>query len=314
MRHAGLDDSRAGIMTARGNINNLRYEDDTTLMAESTKRNWRASWWGWRGGTKLKINKTEIMASHPIPSWKIEGKKVEAVTDFIFLGFRITENVYCSHEIKRCLLLGRKAKTNLGSLLRNKDIRLPAKVHIVKAMAFPVAMYRCESWTIKKAECWRTDAFIFWCWRRFESPWYSKEIKPVNPKGDEFWIFIGMTDAETEAPVFHQPDTKSWLTEINPDAGENWKQSFLSCQRRRWQRMRWWVGITNSADINLTKLQETEDSWCAAFHGVPKSWTWLHNRTATQQRFTTQTEKYGSRFSRICFYLPWCWFFEHCKG
>ena len=90
--------------------------------------------------------------------------------------------------------------TNLGSLLKNKDTHLPTKVHIVKAVAFPVVTYRCESWTTKKAECWRTDAFMLWCWRRFESPWYSKEIKSVNPKGDKFWIFIGRTDAETEAP------------------------------------------------------------------------------------------------------------------
>ena len=109
--------------------------------------------------------------------------------------------------------------------------------------------------TIRKAECWRTDAFILWCRRRFESPWYSKEIKPVNPKEDQFGIFIGRTDAETEAPVFCPPDTKSWLIEINPDGGKN----FLSCWRRGWQKMRWLVGITDSADMNLSKLQEIED-------------------------------------------------------
>ena len=124
------------------------------------------------------------MASSPITSWQIDG---ETVTDFIFLGSKITVDGECSHEIKRHLLLGRKAMTNLDSILKSRDITLLTKVHIVKAMVFPVVMYGCESWTIKKAECQRLDAFELWCWKRLESPLDSKEIKPVNPKGNIHW-------------------------------------------------------------------------------------------------------------------------------
>ena len=123
-------------------------------------------------GLKLNIQKTKIMASGPITSWQTDGEKVETVTDFLFLGSKITADTYCSHENKRCLLLGRKAMTNLDSTLKSKDIPLPTKVCIVKDMVFPVVMYRCETWTIKKAECQRNAAFILWCWRRLlEIPW-----------------------------------------------------------------------------------------------------------------------------------------------
>ena len=133
----------------------------------------------------------KIMASDPITSWQIDGETVETVTDFIFLGSKITANGECSHEIKRCLLLGRKAMTNLDSILKTRDITLPKKVHLVKAMVFPVVMYGCESWTIKKAECWRVDAFELWCWKRLLlSPLNFKEVKPVNPKGNQSWIFL----------------------------------------------------------------------------------------------------------------------------
>ena len=119
-----------------------------------------------KAGLKLIIQKTKIMASSPITSWPIDGETVETVTDFSFLGSKITADGNCSHEIKRCLLLGRTAMTNLDSILKSKDITLPTKVHLVKAMVFPVVMYGCESWTIKKAECQRIDAFELWCWRR----------------------------------------------------------------------------------------------------------------------------------------------------
>ena len=125
------------------------------------------------------------MASGPITSWQIDGETMDRVTDFIFLGSKITADGDCSHEIKRRLLLGRKAMTNLDSILKSRDITLPAKVHLVKAMVFPVVMYGCESWTIKKAECQRIDAFELWCWKRLESPLDCKEIKSVNPKGNE---------------------------------------------------------------------------------------------------------------------------------
>ena len=139
-----------------------------------------------KAGLKFSIQKTKIMASGPITSWQIHGEKVETVTYFIFLGSKITVNGDCSHEIKRHLLLGRKAMTNLDSILKSRDITLPAKVHIVKAIVFPVVMYECESWTIKRAEHRRIDIFELWCWRKlFESALNCEEIKPVNPKGDQ---------------------------------------------------------------------------------------------------------------------------------
>ena len=153
-------------------------------------------------GLKLNIQKTKIMASGPITSWQIDGETVETVTDFIFLGSKITADGDCSHEIKRRLLLGRKVVTNLDSILKSRDITLPAKVCLVKAMVFPVVMYGCESWTVKTAECRRIDAFELWCWRRlFESPLDCKEIQPVHPKGDQSWVFIGRTDVEAETPI-----------------------------------------------------------------------------------------------------------------
>ena len=137
-------------------------------------------------GLKLNIQKTKIMASGPITSWQIDGETVETVADFIWGGSKITADCDCSHEIKRCLLLGRKAMTNLNSILKSRDISLPTKVHLVKAMVFPAVMYECESWMIKKAECPRIDAFELWCWRgHLRVPLDSKEIKLVNPKGDQ---------------------------------------------------------------------------------------------------------------------------------
>ena len=142
----------------------------------------------------------------------IDGETVETVPDFIFLGSKITADCDFSHEIKRRLLLGRKVMTNLDSIFKTRDITLPTKVCLVKAMVFLVVMYGCESWTLKKAECQRIDAFELWCWRRLlrvplESP--CKEIQPVHPKGDQSWVFIGRTDAEAETPILWPPDVKS---------------------------------------------------------------------------------------------------------
>ena len=160
-------------------------------------------------GLKLNIQKTKIMASGPISSWEIDGETVETVSDFIFLGSKITADGDCSHEIKRCLLLGRKVMTNLDSILKSRDITLPTKVRLVKAMIFPVVMYGCESWTVKKAERWRIDAFELWCWRRLESPLDGKEIQPVHSKGDQPWDFFGRNDAKAETPVLWPPHEKS---------------------------------------------------------------------------------------------------------
>ena len=161
-------------------------------------------------GLKLNIQKTKIMASGPITSWQIDAETVETVSDFIFLGSKITADGDCSHEIKRRLLLGRKVITNLGSILKSRDITWPTKVPLVKAMVFPVVMYGCESWTVKKAERQRIDAFEVWCWRRlFESPLDCKEIQPVHSEGDEPWAFFGRNDAKAETPVLWPPHVKS---------------------------------------------------------------------------------------------------------
>ena len=162
-----------------------------------------------------------IIASSPITSWQIDGKTMEIVTDFIFLGSKITADGDCSREIRGHLLLGRKALTILDSILKSRDITVSTKVHLVKAMGFPVVVYGCESWTIKKAECQRIDAFELWCWRRLLD---CKGIKLVNPKGNQSWIFIGRTGAETEAPIFWPPDANNWLTGKDPDAGKDWRQ------------------------------------------------------------------------------------------
>ena len=163
MQNAGLDEAQARIKIAGRSINNLRYTDDTTLMAESEEELksllMKVKEKRVKVGLKLNIQKTKIMASSPITSWQIDGETMETVTDFIFLGSKITADGEYNHEIKRCLLLGRKVMTNLDSLLRSRDITLPTKVHLVKAMLFPVVMYGCESWTIKKAECQGIDAF-----------------------------------------------------------------------------------------------------------------------------------------------------------
>ena len=144
--------------------------------------------------------------------------------DFLFLGSNITADGECSHEIKRHLFLGRNAMTYLGSILKSRDITLPKKIHLVNAMVFPIVMYRCESWTIRKAEHWRTDGFELWCWKRLESPLDSREIKPVDPKGNQSWIFIGRTDAETEAPIIWPPDVKNWLLRKEKAGGKDWRQ------------------------------------------------------------------------------------------
>ena len=155
-----------------------------------------------KAGLKLSIQKTKIMASSPITSWQIDGETMETVTDFIFLGSKITADSDCSHEIKRRLLLGRKAMTNLDSIFADKGL-------YSQSYGFLVVMYGCESWTIKKAECRRNDAFQLWCWRTLESPLDRKEIQPVHPKGDQSWAFFGRTDFESETPVLWPPDAKS---------------------------------------------------------------------------------------------------------
>ena len=192
MRNTGLDEAQAEIKISRRNINNLRYADDTTFMAESEEELksllMKVKVESEKVGLKLNIQKTKIMATGLITSWQIDGKTMETVRDFIFWGSKITADGDCSHEIKRHLLLGRKVMTNLDSILKVRDITWLTKICLVKAMVFPVVMFGCESWTIKKAECQRIDAFELWCWRRLlRVPWSDRRsnqsiLKEISPE------------------------------------------------------------------------------------------------------------------------------------
>ena len=189
MRNAGLEEAQTGIKIAGRIINNLRYADDTTLMAESKEELksllMKVKEESEKVGLKLNIQKTTIMASGPITPWQIDEETVETVTDFIFLGSKITADGNFSHEIKRCLLHGRKAMTNLDSILKSKDITLPTMVRLVKAVVFPVVMRGCQSWTVKKAEHQRIDAFEPWCWRRLlRVPWTARRSNHMKYEGN----------------------------------------------------------------------------------------------------------------------------------
>ena len=208
MRKAGLEETQAGIKIAGRNINNLRYADDTTLMAESEEELkillMKVKEKSENVGLKLNIQKTKIMASGPITSWEMDGETVETVSDY-FGGSKITADDDCSHEIKRHLLPGRKVMTNLDSILKSRDITLPTKVYLVKAMVFPGVKYECESWTVKKAECRRIDASELWCWRRLLRVPSTARRSNQSIKGDQSWVFIGRNDAEAETPVLWPP-------------------------------------------------------------------------------------------------------------
>ena len=191
MRNAGLEEAQAGIKIAGRNINHFRYADDSTLTEKSEeelKSLLKVKWESEKVGLKLNIQKTKIMASGPITSWEIDGETLETVSDFILWGSKITADGDCSHEIKRHLLLGRKVMTNLDSILKGRDISLPTKVRLVKAMVFPVDIYGCESWPVKKAECRRIDAFELWYWRRLlRVPWTARNpnqsiLKEISPE------------------------------------------------------------------------------------------------------------------------------------
>ena len=223
------------------------------------------------------------MASGPITSWQTDR---ETVADFFFLGSKITTDGDCSHEIKT--LLGRRVMTNLDSILKSRDITLLTKVRLVKAMVFPVVMYGCQSWTIKKAERWRIDAFELWLLEKsLESPLDCKEIQPVHPKGDQSWIFIGSTDAEAETPTLWLPDGRSWLIWKDRDAGKDWGQEEkgrTEDEMSGWHHwlnghgFGWTLGVGDGQGGLFMGLQRVRHDWATELNSRERisPWTYLH--------------------------------------